>query len=101
MLCDTLAVMQRNRPEAGSDLHRAWREGYMRWQDLYGTQLAEEIRRHARARAFGEAWRKGLVLARLAPGVLMRELHRTARVPPGRRSISAPDVPAPSRGAET
>src|SRR5215831_5124081 len=78
MLRDTLTVMLRNRPEPGSPLLRAWRDGYARWQDRYGTELGREFRHRLHARAFADAWRIGLTLAALTPRVLARELGRAA-----------------------
>jgi hypothetical protein len=101
MLRDTLAVMRRNQPQPGSELHRAWRDGYARWQDFYGTQLVEEIRGDARRRALADAWGKTLVLAQLAPGVLLRELGRAAQRRYAGRATPAAEISAPSRRAET
>jgi glycosyltransferase involved in cell wall biosynthesis len=92
MLRDTLTVMLRNRPEPGSPLHRAWRDGYARWQDRYGTELAREVRRSLRARAFADAWRMSLALVRLAPRVMARELRRAAARRYRRRVIAARSV---------
>lgn len=102
MLRDTLAVMERNRPDDNLELRAAWREGYARWQDFYGTQLVEEIRAHARMREWTESCRKAATLAELAPWVLLRELRRAARtrVYAG-RAIPAAEMSAASRRAET
>ena len=94
LLRDTLTVMLRNRPEAGSELERAWREGYGRWQDLYGGQLVDEIRADVQRGAYGDGWRKSLVLLRLAPWVLARGLRPAAAIP-------ATESPSPSRRVET
>lgn len=101
MLRDTLAVMERNEPEPGSDLHRSWLDGYARWQDFYGTALVEEIRRDVHERALADAWNKTVVLARLAPAVMLRELRRAARRRYAGRAIPAAEISAPSRRAET
>ena len=101
MLRDTLTVMQRNEPPIDSEFHRAWRDGYARWQDFYGTQLVEEIRCDVHTRFLAEAWRKTLVLARLAPAIMARELRRAARRRYAGRAIPAAEISAPSRRAET
>jgi len=101
MLRDTLAVMRCNQPEAESELYRAWRDGYARWQDFYGTQLVDEIRGHVHARALGDACVKTVTLARLAPGVMLRELRRAARRRYAGRGIPGGDMSGPSRRAET
>jgi glycosyltransferase involved in cell wall biosynthesis len=80
MLRDTLAVMARNRPHGNPARLEAWRDGYRNWQDFYGTQLVEEIRRHVRGRESAVAMRKSLALARLAPAVFLRELSKKTRL---------------------
>jgi glycosyltransferase involved in cell wall biosynthesis len=80
MLRDTLAVMARNRPHGDPARLEAWRDGYRNWQDFYGTQLVEEIRRHVRGRESSSAMRKSLALARLAPAVFLRELAKKTRL---------------------
>jgi glycosyltransferase involved in cell wall biosynthesis len=80
MLRETLAVMNRNRPDHGVELLDAWRDGYRGWQDFYGTHLVEEIRRQLRQGGHSVATRKALTLARLAPTILRRELARKTRV---------------------
>jgi len=80
MLRDTLAVMARNRPQADPARLEAWRDGYRDWQDFYGTQLVEEIRRHLRDGESTVAMRKSLILARLAPAVFMREVAKKTRL---------------------
>jgi hypothetical protein len=101
MLRDTLAVMTRNCPDNRLDLRGAWREGYSRWQDFYGTQVVEEIRADVRLHEWSEAWRNTLVLASLAPWVFMRELRRTARRRYAGRAIPAAEIAAARRRAET
>lgn len=101
MLRDTLTVMTRNRPDEQMEFQRAWRDGYARWQDFYGTQLVEEIRAHLRRRDVGEAWRKSMVLASLAPWVWVRELRKKTRVFYAGRAIPAAEISAASRRAET
>jgi hypothetical protein len=80
MLRETLAVMNRNRPDHGVELLDAWRDGYRGWQDFYGTHLVEEIRCQLRQGGHSVATRKALTLARLAPTILRRELARKTRV---------------------
>jgi glycosyltransferase involved in cell wall biosynthesis len=79
LLRSTLAVMHSNRPDSDAALCSAWRDGYRAWQDVYGTQLADEVRAHVSEHAFPEAGRKLVVLARLAPLTLVRELGRALR----------------------
>jgi len=104
MLRDTLVVVERNRPEPGP-LEDAWRQGRRMWKDFYGTQLVEEMRRDLRAGEGARVWRKTLVLARLAPGVLRREAHKKALVMLGRRQAGratpAADISPPRRRADT
>lgn len=80
MLRDTLAVMARNRPHGDPARLEAWRDGYRKWQDFYGTQLVEEIRTHVRGGESAAAMRKSMTLARLAPAVFMREVARKTRL---------------------
>lgn len=101
MLRDTLTVMERNRPDDHTELHTAWREGYMRWQDFYGTQLVEEIRAHVRDRDLREACRKSLILAALAPRVFVREMAKKAHLSYAGRAIPAAEISAASRRAES
>lgn len=101
MLRDTLAVMKRNEPEPGSDLHEAWCDGYARWQDFYGTALVEEIRRDVHAGGVADACGKTLLLLRLAPAVMLREVRRAARRSYAGRAIPAAEISAPARRAET
>jgi hypothetical protein len=79
MLRDTLTVMNRHRPTAGS-LDAAWHDGRRMWKDFYGTQLVEEMRRDLRRGTPAAVARKSLVLARYAPGVLLREARKKAHV---------------------
>lgn len=89
MLRDTLAVMERHRPDETEGPHlEAWREGCEAWRDFYGTQLTEEIRGHVRRRQIGAALTKARALARYAPAVLRRETGRKLRaMTPSRRLI--------------
>lgn len=104
MLRDTLAVVDRHRPEPGP-LEDAWREGRRMWKDFYGTQLVEEIRRGLCAREASDAARKSVVLAQLAPGVLWREVRKKTSLILGRshagRATPAADISSPNRRADT
>ncbi len=83
MLRETLAVMLRNCPDGDPALLTAWREGYANWQDFYGMQLAEEIRRDVYSTAPWRAIVKAITLARLAPAVFrQRMLYRMASPEP-------------------
>ena len=87
MLRDTLAVMERHRPNDDEAPHlEAWREGYEGWRDFYGTQLTEEIRGHLHRRQLSAAVSKIRTLARYAPAILRREAGRKLRtlLPAGR-----------------
>jgi len=101
MLRDTLEVMRRNCPDQRSPFRGAWRDGYVRWQDFYGTQLVEEIRAHVHEHDVRLAVKKGLVLLSLAPWVFARELGRKARVRHAGRAIPAAEISAARRRAET
>jgi len=102
MLRETLEVMRRNRPSLHTTLHDAWREGYARWQDFYGTQLVEEIREHVRRRALRDAMRKAFVLLPLAPRVFFRELRKKGRrTLYAGRATPAAEISAARRRAET
>lgn len=80
MLHDTLEVMRRNCPDPHAPLYGAWREGYARWQEIHGTQLADEIRMHLGAGELGDAARKGWILVTLAPRVFVREFGRARSI---------------------
>ena len=101
MLRETLVVMRRNCPTEDAELLHAWRDGYVRWQDFYGTQLVEEIRAHVHARLMRAAYRKSITLARLAPWVLLREARRKLQNVYAGRAIPAADISAAKRRAET
>jgi glycosyltransferase involved in cell wall biosynthesis len=101
MLRDTLEVMRRNRPDATSPFYDAWREGYVRWQDFYGTQLVDEIRAHVREHVFSAAVRKAIVLLSLAPWVSARELGRTAPARHAGRAIRTAKISAARRRVGT
>ena len=89
MLKDTLAVMERHRPNDNEVAQlEAWREGCEAWRDFYGTQLTEEIRGHVQRRQGGAAFTKTLTLARYAPQILRREALRKLRTMlPARRVV--------------
>ena len=103
MLRDTLAVLERHRPDPGP-LEEAWAEGRRMWRDFYGTQLVEEIRRNLRAGELVHAARKSLLLARLAPGVFRREVRRKTLLTLGRSQAGlatpAADISSPRRRAD-
>ena len=96
LLRDTLLVMRRHRPDPGAPLYAAWREGYARWQEVYGTPLADEIRAHLHARELADAWRKAIALVSLAPGVFARTLGRRERDDPSQRVANKIALPPPS-----
>ncbi|HTI37854.1 MAG TPA: glycosyltransferase [Vicinamibacterales bacterium] len=104
MLRDTLAVVQRNRPDAGPLLD-AWQRGRRMWQDFYGTQLVEEMRHDLRTGALTHVVGKSFVLARMAPAVLWREARRKGNVVMRRRqagrATAAADTASPSRRADS
>jgi glycosyltransferase involved in cell wall biosynthesis len=104
MLRDTLAVMRRHRPHAAPD-GMAWRRGRRMWKDFYGTQLVEEIRRDLRDRSAIEVVRKSMTLARLAPGVLWREVRKKTGVVARRthagRATPAAEISSPRRRADS
>jgi hypothetical protein len=79
LLRDTLAVMHSNRPDTDAALCSAWRDGYRAWQDVYGAQLADEVREHVHGHAFPEAGRKLVLLAWLAPRTLAAEFGHVLR----------------------
>jgi glycosyltransferase involved in cell wall biosynthesis len=104
MLDDTLAVVNRNRPD-DSRFVADWRAGRAMWRDFYGTQLVEEIRRDLRAGRLSNVTRKSLALARLAPDVLWREGRKKARVmvrgAQAGRATPAAEISAPIRRADS
>jgi glycosyltransferase involved in cell wall biosynthesis len=106
MLRDTLAVMERHRPEpdAAAQLE-LWREGCAAWRDFYGTQLTEEIRDHVNGGQFVHAFEKTCTLARYAPDIMRREAGRKLRTTLSRlryagRAIPAAEISAASRRAD-
>jgi glycosyltransferase involved in cell wall biosynthesis len=106
MLRDTLAVMERHRPDDTETAQLdAWREGCDAWRDFYGTQLTEEIRGHVHERELVRAFDKIGTLARYAPAILRREAGRKlrtllARVRYAGRAIPAAEISAASRRAD-
>ena len=106
MLRDTLAVMERHRPDGGESAQlEVWREGCEAWRDFYGTQLTEEIRDHVAAREFVHALEKACTLGRYAPDILRREAMRKlrtmlSRLPYAGRAIPAAEISAASRRAD-
>jgi glycosyltransferase involved in cell wall biosynthesis len=86
MLRETLAVLHRQRPflEGDEASLMAYAEGLRGWQDFYGTQLADEIRTHAREGDWIAAVNKALILARYHPrGLWHHAARKTARVVQG------------------
>ncbi|HET7697253.1 MAG TPA: glycosyltransferase [Vicinamibacterales bacterium] len=106
MLRDTLAVMERHRPDPGNAAQLdIWREGCLGWRDFYGTQLTEEIRDHVSRRELVHAFEKAWTLARYAPEILRREAGRKlratlSRLPYAGRAIPAAEMSAPRRRAD-
>ena len=98
LLRDTLDVMRRNCPDPHTPLHSAWREGYARWQEIYGAQLVDEIRGHLREHGLAAATRKGIALWSLAPRVFVSQLGRWQRPLEAARQRRANNTagPAPS-----
>ena len=100
MLRDTLAVMERHRPDddqtAQLDL---WREGCEAWRDFYGTQLTEEIREHVKDFRFVPAVDKACTLARYAPEILRREAGRKLRNTLSRLRYAGRAIPAAEMSA--
>lgn len=101
MLEETLAVMQRHRPQADGELFRTWQDGWANWQDFYGTQLVEEVRAHWRERALEPAIAKAATLWRLAPRVFRRELRKKWRLLYAGRAIPAAEISSARRRAES
>jgi glycosyltransferase involved in cell wall biosynthesis len=96
MLRDTLEVMRQNRPDPHTPLHDAWREGYVLWQDFYGTHLVYEFRSHVRGRAFANALGASLALLSLAPWVFARSLVGRESASVAYRVENSIAVPPPS-----
>ena len=74
MLQESLTVLRRERAFVEGDpaLLAAFYEGWHHWRDFYGSEVAEEIRAHIRAREWGRAARKSTVLGWLHPQALAR-----------------------------
>jgi glycosyltransferase involved in cell wall biosynthesis len=106
MLRHTLAVMERNQPDASETAQlEAWREGCEGWRDFYGTQLTEEIRDHLSDGEIGDAFRKACTLTRYAPEILRREAGRKLRAMLSRvryagRATPAAEISSASRRAD-
>ena len=79
-LRDTLEAMRRNCPDPHAPLYGAWREGYARWQEIYGDEIVDELRADLREWAVGDAAHKAWSLLSLAPQVAWRGLRRTREV---------------------
>lgn len=78
MLRETLEVLWSQRPflEADEASLAACREGQRRWQDRYGTQLADEIRTALRRHEWIAAMTKSAVLAEYHPRGLWHHVAR-------------------------
>ena len=88
MLQETLTVLRRERPfvEGEPALLAAYYEGWEHWRDFYGSEVAEEIRGHVRARQWTRAARKAAVLGWLHPqGLIHHATRRATRVVRRRR----------------
>jgi glycosyltransferase involved in cell wall biosynthesis len=96
MLRETLAVMRTQRAFIDGDeaALAAYREGCRNWQDHYGTELVNEIRRAARRGRLAEAAAKTLTLARYHPRGLWHHARRKTELTliPSRRSDLADDL---------
>lgn len=93
MLRETLLVHGAERQHATRDPARraAFHEGRRRWQEFYGTNLVNEIRRHVRAKEWGPAGRKAATLAWHHPRGLLRhallKLRRLIRGDPAGQDL--------------
>ena len=85
MLRETLAVLREQRRflEGDGASLEAYEDGWRRWQELYGSQLADEMRADMAAGNWTHAASRALVLARYAPRRAAEQAARTLRV--GRR----------------
>lgn len=81
MLRETLMVLRNQWPyvEGDAEAMAAYREGWKNWQDFYGSQLANEIRTHARGGEWAPAFRKAVVLGILHPRGLVQHARRKVR----------------------
>ena len=98
MLRETLAVMRTQRAFLDGDeiSLAAYRQGWRNWQDHYGTELVNEIRRAARHGRLVEAAAKSLILARYHPRGLWQHARRKTELTliPSRRADLADDLRA-------
>ena len=96
MLRETLTVMRTQRAFLDGDeaALAAYREGWRNWQDHYGTELVNEIRRAARHGRFVAAAAKTLTLARYHPRGLWHHARRKTALTlnPSRRAGLADDL---------
>lgn len=85
MLRETLLVLRDQRPFLERDVASldAYEEGWRRWQDFYGSQLAEEMRAAAAAGQWMDAASRAIALARYDPRRAARQAAQTFKV--GRR----------------
>jgi hypothetical protein len=87
MLKDTLAVLRAQRPflEGDTASQEAYREGWRMWQELYGTDLVNEIRADVTDGEWVAAFKKGLTLAYYHPRGLAHHAAQKLRVTLGAR----------------
>jgi glycosyltransferase involved in cell wall biosynthesis len=78
MLRETLMVLRSQWPYVSGDpeAEAAYHEGWRRWQQFYGDQLANEVRAHARAGEWLAVVRKAAVLGVLHPRGLLTHAQR-------------------------
>ena len=83
LLRETLEVLRRQRPflEADPASLMAYAEGWARWQDLYGTSVAREIRDGVKKREWMSALRNTATLLRYHPRGLWHHARRWTRFP--------------------
>jgi glycosyltransferase involved in cell wall biosynthesis len=82
LLRETLGVLRRqwSYVEGDGEAEAAYRDGWRRWQELYGSRLAIEIRTHAHAGEWTAAVQKAAILGLLCPrGLAHHALLRSRR----------------------
>jgi glycosyltransferase involved in cell wall biosynthesis len=99
MLRETLAVLRAQWPfvQDAPDLVLAYRQGWRNWQDLYGTELVNEIRAHVRGREWLPALSKVATLAHLHPRGLGHHARQKFRVAVSRRPPEPEQLSSPGR----
>jgi glycosyltransferase involved in cell wall biosynthesis len=82
MLRETLAVLRAQRPFLEGDVAslEAYREGWLMWQELYGTRLVNEIRSHWTGGEWPQAVRKAVTLGHYHPRGLVHHIRQKVRV---------------------